>query len=82
MALLLCPDCKAYGFTWTIDGEQSPLTRWGCNACGYSAWKDEAFNRVCGACGNNTEGLLQDDNRKYWWCSRCNRVVPADQQPG
>lgn len=78
MALLICPSCKAYGFTWTIDDEESPLTRWGCIACGYLAWEDEAFERVCTTCGIKTESLLQDEAQKYWWCARCNKVTPAD----
>lgn len=80
MALLICPECKAYGFTWTIDEEESPLTRWGCIVCGYMAWEDESLCRVCTGCGWKTENMLDDGEKRYWWCSRCNTVKPVALQ--
>ena len=74
MAELICPNCKRDTFSWTIDEGQNPLTIWGCRSCKYSAHEDESFEKNCKDCGTKTEIRLEDDQKKYWWCSRCNKV--------
>ena len=78
MATEICPNCKEDAFTWSIDEEESALTKWGCYKCSYIAWEDEALERVCSNCGNKTEMYLKDDTKKFWYCCSCNKmtVVP------
>ena len=75
MAEQICPNCRAETFTWMIDEEKSLLTIWGCRTCNYSAYEDESFERNCSDCGAKTEIRLEDGEKKYWWCSKCNRTT-------
>ena len=75
MATQICPHCKEDSFTWSIDEEESPLTKWGCYSCGYIAFEDESLERLCSACHKKTESKLEDNLKKYWWCSNCNRIT-------
>lgn len=45
MATQICPNCKSNSFTWIIDEDDTPLTRWGCYACFYFAYEDEFLSR-------------------------------------
>jgi ribosomal protein L37AE/L43A len=74
MATQICPHCKANAFTWSLNKEESPLTKWQCRVCGYMAYEDENQLRVCHHCGQKTEARLQDGVNQYWWCSHCNSV--------
>ena len=58
-----------------MDEDESPMTVWGCWNCKYIAYEDESFERVCNACQTKTEMRLEDEQKKYWWCCRCNRVT-------
>jgi hypothetical protein len=78
MSAHLCPNCRKYSFTWSINLDESPLTKWGCFECYYIAWEDESKERICTNCNNKTESLLQDDQKKYWWCSSCDRITILD----
>jgi len=75
MAEQNCPDCKQNAITWHIDYEESPFTIWLCRICGYRAEEDESTVRECSDCNAKTESILQDEVKKYWWCSNCDRVV-------
>lgn len=75
MALQICPNCRAEQFTWSIDEEESPLTKWACGHCGYQAYEDESFERVCNDCGKKVELKLDDGQKEYWWCCRCNKTT-------
>ena len=75
MATQICPNCKADTFTWSIDEEESTLTKWGCYECGYIAWEDETLERVCSNCRSKSEMHLKDDTKELWWCCRCNKVT-------
>ncbi|MDA3613808.1 hypothetical protein [Polluticaenibacter yanchengensis] len=76
MATHICPNCKEDSFTWSIDEEESSLTKWGCYNCYYIAWEDETLERVCSNCGKKAEFNLKDDTKEYWWCWNCCRVTP------
>ncbi|MHC6202465.1 hypothetical protein ACYULU_04635 [Breznakiellaceae bacterium SP9] len=69
MSLQICPKCKRYSFTWFIDEEETPLTQWLCNACGYIAFEDETMESACPHCGKKTQSRLLDASGQYSWCS-------------
>ena len=73
MALQNCPNCNEESFNWSVDEENSSLTRWACE-CGYEAYKEESFERKCSSFQNETESKLKDDEKEYWWHSSCIRV--------
>lgn len=76
MSLQICPKCKNLSFTWYIDEEESSLTQWYCK-CGYHAFEDETKMRDCSVCNNEKSNLYMIDNEiKYWWCCRCEKVEP------
>lgn len=75
MAEMICPRCKSETFSWSIDEGENPLTIWGCRECKYLAYEDESFERYCNACGEKTEMRLEDEQKKYWWCARCNKLT-------
>jgi hypothetical protein len=75
MATQTCPKCKQDSFTWSIDEEESGLTKWGCFNCSYIAFEDESLERACSNCHKKTESRLEDDSKKYWWCTSCNKVT-------
>ena len=75
MAEQNCPNCKKNAFTWHIDEDISKLTIWYCRKCGYNAFEDESTIRNCSVCGTNTESILEDDLKIYWWCSKCDKVT-------
>ena len=79
MAQHNCPKCGKYGFTWRIEEETSTHTTWGCYQCGYSAFEDESLVRPC-PCGEASVCRLEEPDRMYWWCCRCDKVfgVGAD----
>ena len=79
MATQICPNCKLDSFTWSIDKEESPLTKWGCYECGYIAFEDESLERECSNCYKKTESKLKDNLKMYWWCSNCNRITKVDE---
>ncbi len=71
MATQICPKCQEDGFSWSIDDEDSLLTRWGCHKCYYQAFENESDQRISSECKKETESKLKDDNKNYWWCSSC-----------
>lgn len=73
MATQICPKCKEDAFTWCVDEDHLPLTKWGCYKCGYTAWEDETAERVCPICGKKSEMKLKDDTREFWQCCNCNK---------
>lgn len=75
MATQICPNCKNDSFTWSVDFDESQLTKWGCSECYYRAWEDESTERMCSNCNKKTESLLKDETKTYWWCSHCNKVT-------
>jgi hypothetical protein len=75
MAEQICPNCKTETFNWLINEEETSLTQWRCYTCGYNAYEDESFARECSNCHKKTENCLEDETKKYWWCSSCNRVT-------
>ena len=75
MAEVNCPNCKENAFTWYIDEEESPFTIWYCRICKYVAYEDETTVRNCSTCDTRTETELKDDLKKYWWCSRCDKIT-------
>lgn len=75
MATQICPECKKDFFTWYIDDEISDLTSWSCYHCNYSALENEKDECICESCGKRTKTKLQDDTKKYWWCSSCNEII-------
>jgi hypothetical protein len=75
MAEQICPKCKQEAFNWTYDEDHTPHTFWKCGNCKYEAYEDESMERPCKDCGSKTESRLEDEQIKYWWCSRCNKVT-------
>jgi len=73
MATIICPNCGEDSFVWSIDEQESPLTRWGCYKCYYVAFEDESFERECSGCKAISEIRLEDEQGKYWWCHKCKR---------
>src|SRR5436190_15270140 len=72
MALQICPKCQIKAFTWYVDEEVSPLTRWVCDGCGYVAEEDEALERDCSHCsGRRSSVVIRDDSGFHRWCSNC-----------
>jgi len=75
MALQVCPKCKGSAFTWYIDEEQSLLTQWACQQCGYHVFEDEDRIQDCPFCGKKEAYcFMLDDNEKYWWCWNCGKI--------
>lgn len=74
MAEQICPKCKVQTITWSIDEEETPLTKWGCRNCGYVAYEDESLERICSYCGTKNEMRLDDGQNQYWWCCKCNTI--------
>ena len=75
MAEQNCPNCKENTFTWYVDEEESPDTIWRCRSCDYIAYEDKSTMRSCSNCKNATESELKDSFKKYWWCSRCDKIT-------
>lgn len=73
MGTIICPNCKADFFVWSIDEEVSPNTQWGCYHCKYQAFEDEKLERICAACNKKSELHLEDEACIYWWCHLCCR---------
>ncbi len=69
MSLGLCPDCKGEGFHWSV--QDGGRTQWYCSLCGLVAFEDEAKERVCAACGKQSDTWLAHDGREYYWCVLC-----------
>jgi len=65
MATQICPSCQLDSFTWSIDEEESPLTKWGCYECGYIAFEDDSLERECSNCQKKIERKLEDTSKKY-----------------
>lgn len=80
MALQICPQCQEVGITWSYDDERTPTTAWYCMYCEYTAYEDESYERVCADCGNKTELRLEDEEKIYWWCCRCNQVTVISEK--
>ena len=80
MATQICPNCKADSFIWSIDEEEFPLTKGGCNNCGYIAFEDEGLERECSNCRKKPELRLEDTMKKYWWCSNGNRITGISEE--
>ena len=80
MATQICPNCKTDSFTWSIDEEESPLTKWGCYNCQYIAFEEESLERECSYCNKKSERRLEDKENKYWWCYNCNRVTTITEK--
>ena len=76
MATQICPNCNEDSFTWSMDDEISNLTMWGCYKCHYQAFENEEYERVCANCHNGSQLQLKDDEKMYWWCSKCNTIEP------
>ncbi len=74
MAEQICPNCKVEAITWSMDEGEKPLTKWVCRNCSYVAYEDESFERVCINCGTKNEMRLDDGQKQYWWCCKCNTV--------
>lgn len=79
MATQICPNCKLDSFTWSIDEEESTLTKWSCYVCGYIAFEDESLERKCSNCSSKTEIKLEDNLKTYWWCGSCNRITNMNE---
>jgi len=75
MATQICSNCKKKSFTWSINGEKSFLTLWGCVKCNYRAFEDESLERNCSKCEKKSESRLKDETKEYWWCSNFNSVL-------
>ncbi|MDP2160195.1 MAG: hypothetical protein Q8K02_06915 [Flavobacterium sp.] len=75
MATQICPNCKEDSFIWTTDEDVNGIkyTTWSC-LCGYLAYEDESLEKHCTYCKTFTEMRLEDNEKKYWWCSNCNKI--------
>ena len=71
MASLVCSNCRADEFYWTIEEEPYTVTDWFCHKCKYHATEDEHLEQICNKCGNKSKSLLIDKDNKYWWCFNC-----------
>jgi len=80
MAEVNCPNCKENAFTWYCDEEESHDTIWRCRNCDYVAYEDESAMRVCCGCNTKTELELKDNIKKYWWCSKCDKITPINTE--
>lgn len=75
MATKICPNCKSDSFIWRIDDSITTLTIWGCYDCSYESFENESLERRCLICKSGVESQLEDENKKYWWCSSCNSIT-------
>lgn len=80
MALQICPNCRAKKFTWSIDEEESPLTKWRCWKCRYTAMEDETEATLCQKCGQVSYFLTDANQFKYHWCLRCDYFTLVDNK--
>jgi hypothetical protein len=72
MSAQVCPNCKANAFVWSLNEDESPLTRWHCAVCKYSAEEDEAQEQTCAHCGSKHSSLLlRDTSGIHRWCCAC-----------
>lgn len=81
MSLQICPNCKTKNITWSIDEEESSLTLWRCDSCGYEAYEDETRIIDCPACGTEKMNMLIKDAEGFHrWCCLCNLFEETDER--
>lgn len=81
MSQQICPNCKTKNIIWSIDDEESPLTLWRCENCGYEAYENETKATDCPACGTEKmNALIKDAKGFHRWCSRCNLYVLTEDR--
>ena len=81
MSAQVCPECRQIGFTWSIDEHESPLTRWQCAVCRYSAEEDESEQGNCPMCGGQSAVRLRDTSESYRYCLVCHARWSPGSQP-
>lgn len=73
MATQVCPNCNEDCFTWYIMQDDDKFTTWLCHSCSFKAYEDESIERMCLNCKTKTEIQLIVEDKKYWWCNKCNK---------
>jgi hypothetical protein len=68
MTQQLCPICRESSFTWSLDENTSPLTRWDCSACSAHFYEDESLEI-------GSALVLYSSSSIVVWCFAENKAV-------
>jgi len=65
MATQISLNCNKDFFTWSVFTKKSPLTKWGCHDCGYTAYEDEYYIGIWFICSKKMKYKLENNGKIY-----------------